>query len=1338
MRAIARMSRVLLTARLMLAGGVVLALLASAAHAGPPSYKRKGDWAETMQAVRAQYIEWCEQAVVEPGPWYVTPALESRKFSQVLAPEREFDLEAKREDGKALWTVRSDYVDGQVHPLSAPDSSATYLYRTIKSDGRQTVIANFGSDDGLAVWLNGESVLSRDVARVVAANQDQVSLKLRKGGNDLLLKIFNQTGGAGFYCAIAPDSAQAYWGSVQRDYPVEARWLSRDVGDDAVLAWFRDASSLDLESAALREAIAALGDGGASLKRDFEALCAAGAAPEDPRWWKLYGGAAASRESLRRAERQLGLVDGAALRRAIEDLSASFPGEYGKGAKFLRQLEVCEAALPGVLEALADGDAHALKAADEIIELQRAILLSNPLLDFDELLLVKRSAKNLGLPQNWQGNCAMGRGGYDNEIAVLSSIDQGGSISTLYKPGRSQFVGDVDLHFDGDRILFSMPGSHDRWQIWELSLDGAAAEPRQVTSGEHPDVDNYDACYLPNGRIIFDSTRVFQGIPCVGGGNAVANLCIMDTDGGNIRQLCFDQDHDWCPTVLNNGRILYTRWEYSDTPHYFSRLLFHMNPDGTNQTEYYGSNSYWPNSTFYARPIPDHPTQVVAIVSGHHGVPRMGELVVFDPAKGRQEADGVVQRIPGYGKKVEPVIADQLVNDSWPRFLHPYPLSGKYFLASCRPTPEHEWGVYLVDMFDNMLLLYEEPGYAMFEPLPLRKTPAPPIVPDKVRLDESDGTVYLADVYRGDGLRGVPRGTVKSLRVYEFHYGYPQMGGHIHVGVEGAWDVHRILGTVPVYEDGSASFIVPANMPIAIQPLDAEGKAVQLMRSWFVAMPGEVLSCVGCHERQNETASTAPTIAARTKPVEITPWHGPARGFSFKRDLQPVLNRYCAGCHDGSKSRDGGPKPDLREKEKNGWSNFTPAYLALHPYVRRPGPESDYHLLTPLEFHADTSELIQMLQKGHHGVQLDDEAMDRFVTWIDLNVPDHGTWSEHRAIASNFHERRLEMRTRYANRPEDPEFIPELPPQDQTFVRPQRVSVDSGARPAKPKVRKPKGDLPATRSLELADGMTLDLVLVPAGEYVMGDRDGYVDEAPMTRVTIDEPFYMGRLEVTTAQYACFDPAHDNGFFDQRHKDHTTPGYPANGPADPVMRVSWEEAKAFCDWLSEKSGTRVALPSEAQWEWACRAGTSSPFSYGDLDADFAPYANLADIATERLAVSGINPSPIANPSPYQDYLPKEPRFDDGARLMTEAGHYQANPWGLHDMHGNVSEWTLTAYRAYPYQANDGRNDPATGEKRVVRGGSWRDRPKRARSAFRLAYLPWQKVFNVGFRVVCPVE
>ena len=162
--------------------------------------------------------------------------------------------------------------------------------------------------------------------------------------------------------------------------------------------------------------------------------------------------------------------------------------------------------------------------------------------------------------------------------------------------------------------------------------------------------------------------------------------------------------------------------------------------------------------------------------------------------------------------------------------------------------------------------------------------------------------VYLADIYAGDGLEGIPRGAVKQLRLFTYHFLYPGMGGlQGVVGMDGPWDIKRIVGTVPVEADGSAVFRVPANTPIAVQPLDAEGKALQLMRSWFTAMPGEV-RLLRRLPREPEAARRppGPSLAARRPPAEIEPWYGPPRGFSFQREVQPVLDRYCVGCHDGA------------------------------------------------------------------------------------------------------------------------------------------------------------------------------------------------------------------------------------------------------------------------------------------------------------------------------------------------------------------------------------------------------------------------------------------------------
>jgi len=1306
------------------------------------SYVKKASWPETMLATRAglaRPVEKTEPQTTEMGSWFTTGQFKASHFADVFFPEEGIDLEAKGPDGKPKWEQPTVWVDGRVHGLPTDGGRGpTYLFRTVTAQQAVSVPAGFGSDDGLAVWLNGKQVISNDVPRGASPNQDRAVLNLQAGENRLLMKIFNNGGGHGFSFALDPseqptDPLVDAWKQIEADYPLEAGWMKRHLPGNRHLEWLTSSEYLQLTEEMIDRAIQECGREGKSLRGQLESLKETGTGANDVAWLQLYTKACLFRH--RTAEMKQISFD--ALRLAIEDLGDSFPREYAKARQFLKQVDDLERQGIDIERALAGGDRSLTDRIPGLLErfrkVQRDALLANPLLDFDRLLLVKRNANspNLGLPQNWQGNCALPRSGFTNEIAVLSPVRPDGKVTTVFRPEKDIFVGDVDLDFDGNRMLFSMIGDHNRFQIWEIGIDGQGL--RQVTPGEFSDVDNYDACYLPDGRIIFDSTRCFQGVPCVGGGNSVANLFVMDKDGSNIRQLCFDQDHDWCPTVLNDGRILYARWEYSDGPHYFTRLLFSMNPDGTNQMQYYGSNSPWPNSTFYARPIPNHPTKVVAVISGHHGVPRMGELLVFDPALGRHQADGAVQRIPGHGVKVEANIGDAIVQGSWPKFLHPYPLSDKYFLVAMQPTQQSLWGIYLVDVFDNMVLIKEQPGYVLFEPVPMRKTTKPPIVRDRIDPSQPDATVHLSDIYAGDGLKGVPRGTVKRLRIYEFHYAYPGMGGHIHIGIDGPWDARRILGTVPVEKDGSASFKVPANVPIAVQPLDKDGRALQIMRSWYTAMPGEVLSCVGCHESQNTTPPSKANLATRRAPSEITPWFGPARPFSFKREVQPVLDKNCVGCHDGKHA----DRPNFAIDRPSPFRNFTPSYCELHPYVRRPGPESDYFMQKPLEYHASVSELVQMLSKGHHGVGLDEEAWDRLFTWIDLNVPDHGTWHEHRSgHHSDREERRLVMRTRFANRPENPEEYPTPPPKRPDFIKPAAVP---DRKPQKLKARGwPFDAAEAERRLaavglgrewqvELAEGVTMDLMLIPAGEFVMGSRDGYPDEYPQTVVRIDKPFYIGKFEVTNEQFAAFDPTHDVGYISIFNKDHSSRGVVVSRGRQPVIRLAWDRAMAFCDWLSQKTGERFTLPTEAQWEYACRAGTDTPTYCGNCDTDFGKYANLADQQLNNLT---------RRDSPQ--WIPSIDRINDGNIVTGDVGRYTPNAWGLYDMHGNVAEWTRTAYRPYPYDTGDGRDDPRTAGTKAVRGGSFYDRPKRARSAFRQNYPPWQQIFNVGFRVVMEVE
>ncbi len=1078
-----------------------------------------------------------------------------------------------------------------------------------------------------------------------------------------------------------------------------------------------------------------------------------------------------------------------ALELAIRDLIETFSDRYPRGPDFWKRLETLRK------------EPDSVEIARQFGQLRTEALLANPLLDFARLILVRRGAGQLGLPMNYLSNSSLPQTGYDNQIAVLSPVRPEGKLTTLYRPEGGRFVGDVDLHYDAQRLLFSMPGTNGRWQVCEIHADGSGL--RELPLIRQPDVDNYDACYLPDGRIIFASTACFTGVPCVNGTGHVCNLYLLATNG-SIRQLTVEQDHDWCPTVLNNGRVLYLRWEYTDLPHAFSRILFHMNPDGTDQKEYYGSNSYWPASMFYARPIPNHPTKVVAVVGGHHELPRMGDLVIFDPALGRFEADGAVQRIPGHGRKVEPIVSDLPIAQRWPKFLHPYPLSDKYFLVSCQPAADAQWGIYLVDVFDNFVLLHEEPGYAMLEPIPLRKVPRPPIIADKVDTRRNDAQVFVADVYRGDGLRGVPRGTIKSLRVIGYQFAFQGMGAEPYsVGLDGPWDPKRVLGTVPVAEDGSAFFRVPAYTPFAVQPLDAEGKAVQLMRSWITAMPGEVVSCVGCHEKQNTTPPMPQTIAFGRPASELQPWHGPPRGFSFRREVQPVLDRYCLGCHDGKTRGDdraipdftaGSPVPMLENKAPiNLGSRFSLSYYQLRRFVRTPTKEGDMHLLMPWEYHADTTRLVQMLAKGHHGVALDAEAWDRLITWIDLNAPFYGSWTEIRGgeigpEVEHQRQRRREMRRLYAGMDDDPEVVDTtspaviLPRQESrsdnpvrlprpvgqdcptyrriffagVIVRPESSGcVYSGPLPPggggsgrggriearatfespspQPSPARGEGDR-GMLSVPLAPGITLDMAPIPAGAFVMGQPDGCPDEQPACPVKVEKPFWMGRCEVTNEQYALFDPAHDSRFepgdFIQFSPGER--GWTVSRPRQPVVRVSWNQALAFCRWLSQKTGRSFRLPTEAQWEYACRAGTATPLWYGARRRVISPRSPTSPMPAIRRSTRSVGPAGPRSFRPGGRPL----------RAMTTAA-VSPRPWAAispirgdcFDMHGNAAEWTRSEYRPYPYHEDDGRNRIVAGGRKVVRGGSWYDRPERGRSAFRQVYRADQPVYDVGFRVIC---
>ena len=1064
---------------------------------------------------------------------------------------------------------------------------------------------------------------------------------------------------------------------------------------------------------------------------------------------------AADGESRRLAFETLKWFNAAAMERAIRAYAGKHPGVYGSPAPLLSRLAEVRKAVAG-----AKDDSARRKAADALMKLQDDLYLRHPGIDFSRFLMVKRSASSpSGLPSNWNGNSSVPLKGYENAIVSLPIKRRSGEKGREIVAS-DYFLGDVDLDFDADKIAYSGGiESEKRWCVLETRLDKPMTKTLRSPSGLD-DIDCYDPCYLPDGRMLFVATSGFHGVPCVTGSSYVGNTHLLERDG-SVKRLVFDQDNSWCPVVMNNGRVLYLRWEYTDSAHYFSRVMMTMNVDGSDQKAFYGSNSYWPNSLFYARPLPGSVTKFCGIVSGHHGCAREGELVLFDVMKGRNETSGVIQRIPGWGKRVANKARDGLVNGSRPRFLHPYPLSDELFLVSVHKGNGDPFIIAFADIYDNIVPVYAADGWNCLEPLPVKKRRRPLMSIDR-RNDAADTcTVYLQNVHFGNGLKGVPQGAAKKLRLFSYSYSPRNVGGHYNIGFEGPWDARNILGEVELEADGSAMFTVPANTPFAVQPLDENGCKLQEMRSWFVGVPGETLSCTGCHEHQNEAPPAASSIAARKKPQTPKPWYGPRRNYAFVREVQPVLDRKCVGCHNAEstfKTRMGELLPDFDGKAMAG--HYSRAYVNLMPYVRRNGPEGDYHLLTPLEFHASTSELYQRLAKGHHNVKLTSEEWDRFVTWMDLNVPFWGTWTEETGGKESVKKtlaRRKEMALKWAGDTYDPEkIVNPYVPGTETFIAP---GGRAGAPRAPSAANIPGWPFDAARARQMQGGRKpcafaigggerLEFAYIPAGAFAMGSDELTPAERPVNKVTVKKGFWMATREITQGQFRLMDPEFDNGVYDMHYKDQVKRGYymgsedpdfaqPGNEKF-PAVRVSWDMAQRYCAWLSKKLGKTVRLPTEAEWEWACRAGTDTEFNYGTKDSDFSRHENLADYMLIELAVAGVNPKPFAYgndpapkrlPPPLWDYELRDRRFNDRALHLAKVGSYAPNAWGLYDMHGNAAEWTASSWHSYPY---DEKTVP--GGLKVVRGGSWYRRPVVSSSAWRWRYPAWMRPFDVGFRVV----
>ncbi len=1002
--------------------------------------------------------------------------------------------------------------------------------------------------------------------------------------------------------------------------------------------------------------------------------------------------------------------------------------------------------LPTVKSEIAKGNTEYVAQAEELLSIRDKIIFANPLLDDDIVISrfkVGGNARKIMAPDlgtqsnNWSNQESARRVGYDSEIAVLSNYRNGTKVRTVYTPAEGSPIADLRMHWDGTRAMFTGIQEDGRWNLYEAALDGSGA--KKMLEIPEDDIEFYDGTYLPDGRVIAISNIGYQGVPCVSGNDPVGNMVLYNPADKSYRRVTFDQDANWNPSITHDGKVIYTRWEYTDLTHYYSRIVMTMNPDGTEQRALYGSGYMFPNSVFDMQVIPGHSSAFVGIISGHHGIARSGRLILFDPKKSRKGAAGMLQEIPYQGREIEEVVKDRLVDNVWPQFIKPTAVTDKYFLVAAKLSPESLWGIYLVDIYDNVTCIYEAEGEGVISPAMVRKVATPPSIPDKVNLASKEATVFIQDIYEGEGLQGVPRGTIKELRVLSYEYAYIHTkSDHNWHGIQSGWDIKRLLGTVPVEKDGSAIFKVPANTPIALQPIGYDGAAVQWMRSWFTGMPGETVSCIGCHEDLNQIAMPKRVAASTMQPHKIEAPEGGVRSFTFDLEIQPILDRACVACHNGQKTF------DLSDNSKDKFG-YGKSYLNFHPYIHRQGGEGDQTVLKPYEYHPNTSELVRILKRGHYNVELTDKEWRTLYNWIDFNAPDKGYFNANVLTVLPYQghcqiERRTELTNKYGNgagvdwKQELADYASYLESKGEIKAEMPEAQKQSKIKEVKAKAWPfdASAQEKEQKTIELGNGVSMTLVKIPAGQFVMGSNMGATDAKPASKVTIDKEFWMGEIEVTNEQFNIFFPDHSSRYMDEQWKDHVDPGYPAFLPEMPVIRISWHEAMAFCEALSAKSGLKVTLPTEAQWEWACRAGTDTDFWYGNVNTDFGKCENMADVTTNLFAVAGLDPRPMDKKNPmYNHYafLPKDSSVDDGNLIQVEGKGYKANPFGLYDMHGNVAEWTRSDYVSYPY----GKSKESS-EYKVVRGGSAYERPKMSTSHSRKGYYPHQGVYNVGFRVI----
>lgn len=546
-----------------------------------------------------------------------------------------------------------------------------------------------------------------------------------------------------------------------------------------------------------------------------------------------------------------------------------------------------------------------------------------------------------------------------------------GSVTTLVDDPQGG-IRDPVLGHDATRIIFSWRRGTDRYfHLHECGPDGSGL--RQLTDGPWDDI---EPCILPDDSIAFVSTRSKRWVNCWL--TQVATLHRCSADGSGIEPISANLEQDNTPWPLPDGRILHQRWEYIDRSQVHYHHLWTMNPDGTNAMTYFGN--YEPGVLMVdAKPIPGGDGEVVAIFSPGHGKnEHAGRVVAVHPDRGPD--DPAAARVIAAGDD----------------FRDPWALAPGAFLVAR--------GAELLAMnadgaTEPLHVLSEadrKAGFQLHEPRPVMTRPKEEIVPSRIDASQATGRLILANILEGRNMAGVEPGEIRKLLVLEslpkpINY----TGGMDPLSYGGSFTLERVLGTVPVEPDGSAYFELPARRSLFFVALDGNDLAVKRMQSFLAVQPGEVTSCVGCHEQRTRTTLPAgPLQALARPPSRITPEPDVPQVFDFPRDIQPILDRACVGCHGYDATDRGGPFDGGLILGGDRGPMFSHGYFTLTVEgLFSDGRNRATSNYAPRTLGSSASRLLRMVDGSHHGATVSPLEKKMLRLWIEAAATYPGTYA---------------------------------------------------------------------------------------------------------------------------------------------------------------------------------------------------------------------------------------------------------------------------------------------------------------------------------------------------------